>query len=145
MDNNFKKVLQSIVNLETEKKISLAVSAIGDIAPELQKHFDSAQSAKIIVAIFATSVAADGKLNSNEFALFKSFMNAMGIKMSDDEYVKLISNFSDKDSYQAIHALNKILTADGKASLVMLVAAICAIDDRIDPNETSFLEDLYNG
>ena len=144
MNNEFKKVLQSIVNLETEQKVGLALTAVKELVPEITKQFDSEKASRLLLAVFFTAISADGKLNSNEFAIIKGFLDAVDIKLTDEQVVKIIADYSGKEAYEAILALNHILSADGKSNLIALVAAVCAIDDRIDPNEVSYLDALYN-
>ena len=144
MNNEFKKVLQSIVNLETEQKVGLALTAVKDLVPEITKQFNSEKASHLLLAVFSTAISADGKLNSNEFAIIKGFLDAVDIKLTDEQVVKIIADYSGKEAYEAILALNHILSADGKSNLIALVAAVCAIDDRIDPNEVSYLDALYN-
>ena len=58
--------------------------------------------------------------------------------------MKMIKELSTKEAYNAVLSLSKILSTEGQAYLVSLVAAICAIDDRIESSEVAFLSDLYN-
>lgn len=143
MDNDMKELLQQVVDLPTDDKLAFALSAIKGLAPEIQKHFDSEQTAKIIISVFATSVAADGKLTSEEFALVKAFLSAGGIDMPDEKLVEMLASLAANGAYEMVNALNKILSTEGQAHLIALVTVICAIDDRIDSHEVSYIMDLY--
>ena len=145
MDSNLKSALQQIVDLSTEIKIGLALDSFKKLIPEIKKYFDDRQTVGLILAIFASSVAADGKISGEEFALVKSFFMAMEIDMADEDIVKMLADIAKDGAYDAIKKLNQVLSAEGRAYLVSLVAAICAIDDRIAPQEVSYLSDLYEG
>lgn len=143
MDQNLRGVLQQIVNLSDSDKISLALDSIKDIAPELKANFSDEKCSEIIIAVISTAAAADGKLSVQEFALVKSFLEAGGLELEQEKIVRMIADFSQKEAYQMVHALNRILSSDGQASLITLVAAVCAIDDKIDSNEIAYLSDLF--
>ena len=145
MDNNLKSALQQIVDLSTEDKIGLALDSFKNLIPEIKKYFDDKQTSVLVLTIFASSVAADGKISREEFALVKSFFMALEIEMSDEDIVKMIADIATSGAYDAVKKLNTLLSPEGKAYLVSLVAAICAIDNKIAPQEVSYLEDLYEG
>ena len=67
MDNNLREALQQIVNLSEEDKIRLAFDSMKGLAPEITKIVESDNIAVAILSIFATSVAADGKLTGEEY------------------------------------------------------------------------------
>ena len=144
MDNQLKSALQDIVNLSVEDKLGLAFTSIKGLVPEISKHFTNEQASIVIVSIFSTAVAADGKLSKEEYALVKAFLQTFDIDMDDDTLMNMIKDLSTKEAYAAVLSLSKILSTEGQAYLVSLVAAICAIDDRIEPSEVAFLSDLYN-
>lgn len=144
MDNQLKEALQQIVNLPTEERIALSFTAMKGLVPEINKLFDKDRIPVIILSIFSTSVAADGKLSKEEYALVKAFLQAFEINMDDETLMKMIKDLSSKEAYMAVLSLSKILSVEGQANLVSLVAAICAIDDRIETSEVAYLSDLYN-
>ena len=143
MNNDLRAVLQQIVNLSTDDKIGLALNAIKGLVPELTSRFTTEQTAAIIASVFSTSAAADGKLTPEEFALIKAFLSGTNNEISDEDVLKLIAGTSTKEAYAAVLGLSKALSVDGQAKLFTLVAVICSIDNRIDPNEISYLSDIY--
>ena len=143
MDNQLKAALQKIVNLSTEDKVGLAFAAIKALTPEIREHFTDEEASVAIAAIFSTAAVADGKLSDEEYALIKTFFQAFEIDMDDDTLTELIVDLSAKEAYAAVLSLNDMLSKEGKTYLISLVAAICAIDDRIEPTEVMFLSDLY--
>lgn len=145
MIDAFREQLQKIVNLTDDEKIGLALESIRELAPEIRRYSDDdSKVTGTIIAIFATSIAADGKLNAQELALIHAFLDTAGIEIKDvDELVALIRACSTNEAYDLVRTLNKILSVDGQASLITLVAAICAIDDKIESNEVAYLNDLF--
>lgn len=143
MDNQFRAALQEVVNLSAEDKIALAYSSIQKLAPEIAERFDQKKVNLMILAIFSTSVAADGKLTQEEFSLVKAFLRAAKSEMDEEAIVRMLADLSSNDAYAAVLSLNKVLSPEGQSSLMALVAAVCAIDDRIETSEIAFLTDLY--
>ena len=143
MDNQFRAALQEVVNLSAEDKIALAYSSIQKLGPEIAERFDQKKANLMILAIFSTSVAADGKLTQEEFSLVKAFLRAAKSEMDEEAIVRMIADLSSNDAYAAVLSLNKVLSPEGQSSLMALVAAVCAIDDRIETSEIAYLTDLY--
>lgn len=114
------------------------------LAPEITKIVESDNIAVAILSIFATSVAADGKLTGEEYSLVHAFLKLFKIEMDDEKMVAMLKDLSSDEAYRAVLSLSKILSEQGQAYLVSLVAVICAIDDRIDSSEITFISDLYN-
>ncbi|WP_405344478.1 hypothetical protein [Ruminococcus sp.] len=144
MDNNLREALQQIVNLSEEDKIRLAFDSMKGLAPEITKIVESDNIAVAILSIFATSVAADGKLTGEEYSLVHAFLKLFKIEMDDEKMVAMLKDLSSDEAYRAVLSLSKVLSEQGQAYLVSLVAVICAIDDRIDSSEITFISDLYN-
>lgn len=144
MDNNLREALQQIVNLSEDDKIRLAFDSMKGLAPEITKIVESGNIAVAILSIFATSVAADGKLTGEEYSLVHAFLKLFKIEMDDEKMVAMIKDLSSDEAYRAVLSLSKVLSEQGQAYLVSLVAVICAIDDRIDSSEITFISDLYN-
>jgi uncharacterized tellurite resistance protein B-like protein len=144
MDNNLREALQQIVNLSEEDKIRLAFDSMKGLAPEITKIVESGNIAVAILSIFATSVAADGKLTGEEYSLVHAFLKLLKIEMDDEKMVAMIKDLSSDEAYRAVLSLSKVLSEQGQAYLVSLVAVICAIDDRIDSSEIKYISDLYN-
>lgn len=143
MDNQFRAALQEVVKLSAEDKIALAYSSIQKLGPEIAERFDQKKANLMILAIFSTSVAADGKLTQEEFSLVKAFLRAAKSEMDEEAIVRMLADLSSNDAYAAVLSLNKVLSPEGQSSLMALVAAVCAIDDRIETSEIAFLTDLY--
>lgn len=139
-----REALQQIVNLSEEDKIRLAFDSMKGLAPEITKIVESDNIAVAILSIFATSVAADGKLTGEEYSLVHAFLKLFKIEMDDEKMVAMLKDLSSDEAYRAVLSLSKILSEQGQAYLVSLVAVICAIDDRIDSSEITFISDLYN-
>ncbi len=144
MDNNLREALQQIVNLSEEDKIRLAFDSMKGLAPEITKIVESDNIAVAILSIFATSVAADGKLTGEEYSLVHAFLKLFKIEMDDEKMVAMLKDLSSDEAYRAVLSLSKVLSEQGQAYLVSLVAVICAIDDRIDSSEIKYISDLYN-
>ena len=139
----FSETLQAIVNLSDERKIKTAVDAYVTLLPVLKKFDKENDGLVLIFSIFGGAAGADGQLNSAERALIKALLSGVnGADVDDDWVLRMVREYSDSDTYEIVHELNKHLNDDQQAALVALVAAICSIDDRIDSNEVAFIRDL---
>ena len=87
MDNNLREALQQIVNLSEDDKIRLDFDSMKGLAPEITKIVESGNIAVAILSIFATSVAADGKLTGEEYSLVHAFLKLFKIEMDDEKMV----------------------------------------------------------
>ena len=143
MANSFRDLLQEIVNKSTEDKLKLAVHGYLDLLPKLKEFDKEHHGLGIVFCILGGTVAADGHLSEEEFAMVHGMLKASGAEnITEDEVLKLIKTFSDDKSREIVKSVAHSLDEDGHASLVMLCASICAIDDTIKADEVKFLEDI---
>ena len=144
MDQVLYEALQKVVDMDAGEKMSMAVSAIRRLAPELRERYSNEEASRVIVSIFVASVAADGSLNDEEIKLIREFFASVGIEMSDEQVLETVKGISGEEAYRAVRALNKTLSDDGKLALVNLAAAVCSVDDRISSAEVAYISDLFN-
>ena len=144
MDQTFREVLQSLVNESTENKLKLAMSAFADIQPELEKLDPDHKGLLLLFGIISPTVAADGTMSREEFAMVAAFCKVLGMELEDGEVVELIKNFNVDQSVDMMKALKRTLDSDKASALVLFVGCICSIDDTISSDEINLLEDLLN-
>ena len=144
MDQTFREVLQSLVNESTENKLKLALSAFTDIQPELEKLDPDHKGLVLLFGILSPTVAADGTLTKEEFAMVGAFAKALGMEVDDSDIVELIKNFNVDASVEMMQGLSKALDNDKRSALVLFVGCVCSIDDTISSEEIALLESLLN-
>ncbi len=133
---SFNDTLQQLVNKEYPEIRKLAASALADILPILQK-IDSDNNGMILLhAVIMSAIGADGKLSPKESQLLHDLtgMNNEQIDKFTDVYSSKMVDLCDKFA----DALN----ADLKASTVLFLACIAAVDEKISREETAFLRKI---
>ena len=137
----FDEALQKIVNMSDEEKIDMACDSYAKIFPVCKQIDPEYSGAMVVCQIFGTAAAADGKLSDKENALLKAMFNAQGAEMDDNDIMNIMRKI-DGNSYSFIEQLAKQLKDEYRFALVSLIAAICAIDDRIAADEVGFIRSL---
>ena len=138
----FREILQDIVNKSDEDKLRLALQALSNLRPVLAQLDKETNGVRLVCAILSTAAAADGKLSGLEFSLISSVMEAERVKLSQDEVLSLVRNYGNRNGYALIQKVSQVLPTDNKGDLVIAVAAVCALDDRISSDELKFIESL---
>ena len=142
---SFNETLQSIVNLSTEEKIDLAAEAFANLQPVFD-HFDPENHGMTFVyALLGTVIVADGKLTQDELGFAYGMLRAIGRSASEEEIVRLCEYTAktQRQAYEIVRELRDHLNDDGATELITFVAALCAIDDRIDSNEVNLIKSLF--
>lgn len=140
--DDFKNAIDQIGSLSVEEKVDIVINGLSKLNPVLSKYDEQTNGAVFVYAILSTSIAADGKLTPNELALFEGFNKALGMNNTTEENVKMLKEFSDKQSYDAVTSLKGVLSPDETAILCQVAAAICTIDNNLTRGEFMFLCDL---
>ena len=141
----FNETMQAIVNLDTEEKIHMAADAFFNLQPVFE-HFDPKNKGmEIIYALIGTTVVADGKLTEQEFAFVKGMLEAIHMELTEEQIISLCEYTlnTQRQAYMIVKELSEQLNDDGVTELITFIAALCAIDDRIDPNEVKLIKSLF--
>ena len=142
MGKSFRDTLQELVNLSDEDKLKCALGAYQDLLPALTRFDSDSNGLVLSIAIMGTAAAADGKLTAQELAFIMALAKSRGLELSLEQTVELIKQSADKDGFELIRSLSGALEDEKKAALVLFVATICALDDRISQEEVKYLESL---
>ncbi len=142
MDREFRNTLQRIVNLSDEAKVNMAMDAFREILPALRRFDAEHRGVYLMCTVFGTSAAADGKLSAAEFALISGMMKIeTGVELEYDKVLGLVKSAANQ--YRLMQQLSEVLTKDERTNLLLLVSAICSIDDTISKEEIDFIESLF--
>lgn len=139
-----KKMLQEIVDLSDEEKLSLIADSYTNLFPVLTQIDKENHGLALLTAILASAVNADGKMNVSELAVVASVLSTLNIEVPLEDIVKLMSIHRNSQNYDMIHALAKALPNELRSHLITLVMAISAIDDTIDKSEVAYILDLIH-
>ena len=136
--SKFSDTLQSIVNEDYSTLVKLSKSAISDLIPVCKKLDSDNNGAMVLSAILLAAIGADGKLS----ALEQRFLGDI-LDMTPSQIDKYTDLYSGKEE-ALVEKLADVLNADLTASLVMLIACICAVDETITRDETAFIAKLLD-
>lgn len=140
----FEDLLQNIVNMSKEEKIDMAVSAINNLMPSFKQIDDKTNGFAIFSSLIGSAVGADGEISEDEFYFLQSFLKAYDLELSKEEFIDYLKSSTSENSYKLVLELKEILTDDGILEVTKLIAAICAIDDKIDKNEAAYIATLLS-
>lgn len=138
----FREILQDIVNKSDEDKLRLALTALSNLRPVLAQLDKETNGVRLVCAILSTAAAADGKLSGIEYSLIENVMKAEHVTLSQDEILSLVRNYGNKNGYELIQKVSQVLPSSNKGDLVIAIASVCALDDRISSDELHFIESL---
>ena len=138
----FDEMMQGLVNLSTKEKINLAITSYMELLPVLKQYDPDTKGAALACAIIGTAAAADGQLSNDEAAFIGGLFSAMNINMSDNEIFAFVKVHANKSAYDVVKALSNSMNTEQRSHLITLVAAICAMDDKISREECAYICDL---
>ena len=142
MDREFRNTLQRIVNLSDEAKVRMAMDAFEEILPALKRFDAEHRGVYLMCTVFGTAAAADGKLSETEYALISGMMKIeTGVELDYSQVLGLVKSAANQ--YRLMQQLSGAMTKNERTNLLMLVAAICSIDDTITKEEIDFIESLF--
>ena len=137
-----RSVLQDLVNKSESEKVEIAARSYLELLPTLKKYDFKNNGLGLLWGILSSAISADGQLNNEEYRLASAIMSVEGLDMSHSDMLGMIQKYQSQETYQMVQKLSEILNGDDKDSLIVLVAAICAVDDRINPDEFKFIDSL---
>ena len=140
--SSFTDAMQEIVNLSDENKVKLAGGSFLELMRPLAEFDKEYKGLRLILPIFGASAGADGKLTSSESALIRAITSAVGLELSEEKVLDLVKTSTRQETYDMMTSLSKVLDNDGRAALVHLVAALCAIDDKMSKEELALIASL---
>ena len=142
MEKTFRDMLQEIVNMDEEDKLKCGLGAYGDLAPALARFDTETNGLALAITIMGTAAAADGTLTTEEIAFLMALSKSEGMELTVEEAAGLVKKTASKDKYQLIQHLAQALEPNEHAALVLFVATLCALDDRISAEEIAYIESL---
>lgn len=126
------EIFQKYVNLDLEDLIALATKAIPEFMPVL-KEYDKEHDGAVCLAMMITSAfGADGEFTDNELA----FLSAIHMDAN------LIKAILENNVYPVVDEMIDSMNTDQKGAALSFMTALCALDERISPEENAFLRQL---
>ncbi len=134
----FSKIMQDMVNLNYDELVAVSKKAIIDVLPACKAVDEENNGMFMLSSLILTSIAADGNLSDLEMKLLQ---DALG--MSADGIQKFINMFDNK-MYDLVDCFVDNMNSNVKASALILVTALCSVDEKISREETSFIRKLID-
>ena len=142
MNQSFRDMLQQLVNLSQEEKITCGVKAYQTLLPALRRYDKDTEGLVLTIAIMGTAAASDGKLVAQEMAFIMALAKARGVELTVEQAADMVKSSADKDGFEMIRNLAGALDGEERSALIVFVATICALDDSITAKEIDYLESL---
>jgi uncharacterized membrane protein YebE (DUF533 family) len=135
-------MLDDLAGLSVQEKIAEGISAYKILRPVLKLYDQATDGLGIAFDIMSTAVAADSVLSENEILFIDELLKVQGVSMDLEEVLTRIRNRHNDEVKAKIQELDNGLQTEHFGALRMFVAAICALDSSIAPEEFAYLEEL---
>lgn len=137
-----KELMQKVVNLSFEEKVSVGKDALCETIDILKKHeLKDDDIAPFIFALVKLFVSADKKCSKDELNLVNAITD---LNMSYDDFFDLTNNGSDPRFVTEFDELIDTLEADEKSSICLFGLCILAADDTITAQEQQLFLRILN-
>lgn len=130
------QILQDLVNEDYDTLVGMAQSSIVDLLPIFNDIAEDGDGKNAIIALFATSLAVDGKLTDLEY---KFVCDVLGGDFTYDEVKDIVQIHYNDEMIEAINGLADSCPTDLKSKLVVLCGAFLAVDETISRDEVAFI------
>lgn len=132
----FNDLMQKFVNSDYETLVGFGQQALVKLLPICKKVDPEHEGFFMVSSIILAAIGADGVLTGLE----KKFLgDVMGLK---DENVDTFIKMYDSKMVELVDRFVDDINDEIKAHTVMLVSAVCAVDEKISREETAFIHKL---
>lgn len=138
MQEELKSYLQKTVNMDHDELVEYTKAAMNNLIDKLIPFLTQEEACAVVLRVICCTVSADKQFSEKEQQFFEDALGAdktkalMAIRAAgDDEARRGIFILSGKD--KAV-----------KTSVFMLASSVAAADERINADELSFLDDIFN-
>ncbi len=135
----FDKLCREYENLSDEKRLEMLTDLAGVIIPAIEDEDGGIPAFYLLVS---AACAADGKLDEDEFVLFR---DSTGLDLDYDEAAETIRQIRGKDLLEEADELVDSFentAEDIKTAMVSYCLCLCSADRRISLKERSFIRKL---
>lgn len=133
---SFNELMQKYVNADYDTLVHLAQTALNNLLPACKAVDKDNDGLFLATSIILTAIAADGYLTGLE----KKFLgDALG---QNEETVQKFISLYDSRMVEMVNAFADSINDDIKADVMMLITAICAVDEKISREETALIRKI---
>ena len=133
-----KQILQDFVNEPYEKLVDMAIAAFADIKSTFEKAAPGVDASQLMVSLFATSLAVDGKLTELECEFVSDIFNGV----TYNEIKELVEAHHSAEMVQFVDEFVDGFPVEIKSKLLTLCCCFLAVDETISRDEIAFIYKL---
>ena len=133
-----KQILQDFVNEPYEKLVDMAIAAFADIKNTFEKVAPGVDATQLMVSLFATSLAVDGKLTELECKFVSDIFNGV----TYNEIKELVEAHHSAEMVSFIDEFVDGCPVEIKSKLLTLCCCFLAVDETISRDEIAFIYKL---
>ena len=133
-----KQILQDFVNEPYEKLVDMAIAAFADIKNTFEKVAPGVDASQLMVSLFATSLAVDGKLTELECKFVSDIFNGV----TYNEIKELVEAHHSAEMVQFVDEFVDGFPVEIKSKLLTLCCCFLAVDETISRDEIAFIYKL---
>jgi hypothetical protein len=135
---DIKQILQDFVNEPYENLVNMARAAFADIKSTFEEVAPGVEASTLLVALFATSLAVDGKLTELEC----KFVSELFDGVTYEETKQLVEAHHSAEMVQFIDEFVDGCPLEIKSKLLTLCCCFLAVDETISRDEVAFVYKL---
>lgn len=135
---DLKQILQDFVNESYENLVNMARAAFADIQTTFEKAAPGVNASTLLVALFATSLAVDGKLTELEC----KFVSELFDGVTYEETKQLVEAHHSAEMVAFIDEFVDGCPLEIKSKLLTLCCCFLAVDETISRDEVAFVYKL---
>ena len=130
-----KKLLQDFVNEPYENLLGMARSAFAELKPVFDQASQDGNGSNLLIGLFATSLAVDGKLTELEY----KFVNDLFGNISYEDVKSLVEMHYKAEMVDLMNNLVDSCGVELKSKLLTLCCCFLAVDETISRDEIAFI------
>lgn len=135
----YSEILQNYVNQSYDSLVRIAKKAYNDAWPVLNRYSKSGDSSDLIVAIFSSTIAIDGKFSELEYDFMKDVLE---ISYSYSDLKSVVSQYTSPEWLKTIDTIVDSFDRTTKSNIVTLCVCIASVDTTITRAENEFIQRL---
>ena len=135
---DLKQILQDFVNEPYEHLVDMARQAFADIKSTFEEAAPGVDTSQLIVSLFATSLAVDGKLTELEVKFVTDLFNGV----TYDDVKQLVEAHHSAEMVAFIDEFVDGCPIEIKSKLLTLCCCFLAVDETISRDEIAFIYKL---
>ncbi len=139
MNAEYRRLLQEFVDSPYQVLVSTGRNMYNKIWPELESMSRSGDCSDLIVAIFATTCAVDGKFTELEYNFM---LDVLKINFSYSDLKSLVEEYTSPKWIETIDTIIDRCDNDTKINIATLCICLTAVDKTITRDECAFIDKL---